>query len=124
MRGLQSKLENKEQINGLKNYITMEKIEEDKTILDDVGSGNLLKDRSVLVPTCLLMEETSEQSSDTNYPCVDCDYTTNKPNPLVRHFLKIHTPMGEKLFPCESCDDKASRSNNLKRHVTKVHSNV
>ena len=59
VRGLQSKLENKEQINGLKNYITMEKIEEDKTILDDVGSGNPLKDRSVLVPTCLLMEETS-----------------------------------------------------------------
>ena len=32
VRGLQSQLENKEHINGLKNFFTMEKIEEDKTI--------------------------------------------------------------------------------------------
>ena len=124
VRGLQSQLENKENIDDLKNSFTKEKKEEDKSILDDVGSGNIMEKSSLLVPTRLLLKEPSEQISDINYPCTDCDYTTNRPISLARHILKIHTSMGEKRFPCDSCDYQASRSNNLKRHVIKVHSNV
>ena len=124
VRGLQSQLENKEHLDDLKNYVAKETTKEDKYILDDVGSGYRMEESSLLVPTRLLMKETGEQSSGTKYPCADCDYTTDRPIPLARHIMKIHTPIGEKQFPCDSCDYKASRSNNLKRHVTKVHRDV